>query len=93
MKNDLCPNAIRSPLLYAGEGDSIARLGRLQSEFAKILAVPRIFVRHQGTEHFISARHDDTLNHSSLDARAGESRYTWKNRGDDVLYGYLKVDG
>jgi hypothetical protein len=93
MKSVIYPDAIRSPLHHVGQGDSFTKLERLQSEFAAILAVPRVFVRHQGTEHFVTGRHDDTLNHASLDSRSGESRYIWKDRGDGVLYGYLKVNG
>ena len=83
------PDAVRSPLSYAGPGTSFARLSRLQSEFAQVLRVDRIFVRHQGTEHFISGRHEDTLNVLGPGAHAGKSLYAWEDRGDGVFYGYL----
>jgi hypothetical protein len=93
MMNDHPPDAVRTPLRHAGDGDSLTRLARLQSEFSKVLGVSKVYVRHQGTEHFISGRPDDTLNHLSHGARSGEPRYDWEDRGDGVLYGYLKSDG
>jgi hypothetical protein len=90
MKSERTPDAIRSPLPYAGAGDSFTKLAKLQSEFSLELRVPRVFVRHQGTTHFISGKSDDTLNFPSHGRRSGESRYTWEDRGDGVLYGYLK---
>jgi hypothetical protein len=83
-------DAVRSPIGYAGPGPSSARLGRLGSEFAGLLGTDRVFVRHQGGEHFISARPDDTLMFPSTDPRSGESRYRWEDRGDGVSYGYLR---
>ncbi|GAC1463657.1 MAG: hypothetical protein NVSMB9_01360 [Isosphaeraceae bacterium] len=73
-------------------GDSQARLTNLQTEFTQILQVPRVFVRHQGTEHFISGSSEDTLNFHSHDTRAGTARYVWEERGDGVQYGFLKSD-
>jgi hypothetical protein len=93
MKSETKPDAVRSPLRYAGEGDSVTRLARLQSEFAEVLGVPRVFVRHQGTEHYITGRATDTMSHSCFNARSGESRYVWMDRGDGVLYGYLSSNG
>ena len=87
------PDAIRSPLSYAGSGDSATRLAKLQSEFAEVLAVSRVYVRHQGTDHYISGHPADTLKHSCFDTHAGEARYAWVDRGDGVLYGYLSTDG
>ena len=84
------PDAIRSPLGNAGSGDSYTRLLKLQNEFAPILNVSRVFVRHQGHEHFITGQLDDTLNHPSHGSYSGGSRYQWEDRGDGVLYGYLK---
>ncbi|MGE3822045.1 MAG: hypothetical protein AB7I30_21740 [Isosphaeraceae bacterium] len=81
------PDAVRAPLRYAGEGDALARLSKLQEEFSKILGVPRVFVRHQGQEHFLSGRPDDTLGHDQWHPRPGSPRYTWEDRGDGVLYG------
>jgi hypothetical protein len=92
MATDRPPDAARTPLRYAGEGDSFTRLARLQSEFSGVLGVPKVFVRHQGTEHFISGRPDDTLKHPSCEARSGEARYRWEDRGDGVLLGYLEPD-
>jgi hypothetical protein len=84
------PDAVRSPLRFAGAGGSHARLARLQFEFSAVLGVPRVFVRNQGTEHFISGSPSDTINHPSHDARSGASRYVWEDRGDGVLYGYIE---
>jgi hypothetical protein len=63
------PNAVRSPLVYAGPGDSFNRLSKLQLEISQILVIPRAYVRHQGTEHFSSGDPTDTLNYPSLAAR------------------------
>jgi hypothetical protein len=83
------PDAARSPLWYAGGGDASRKLANLQAEFARVLGVARVFVRHQGTEHFISRRPDDTLNRVGSGAGSGSPRYAWEDRGDGVLYGYL----
>ena len=83
-------DAVRSPIRHAGPGDAIARLSKLQAEFAEVLGVSRVFVRNQGIEHFITAQSDDTLDHARDDPRSGEARYDWLDRGDGVLYGYLK---
>lgn len=87
---DRPPDAVRSPLKFAGAGDALSRLLRLQEEFAPVLGAPRVFVRHQGSEHFISGNPGDTLYHLSQGPRAGEPRYEWSDRGDGVLYGYLR---
>lgn len=86
------PHAVRSPLSYAGAGDSYARLSKLQAEFAPVLGVSRVYVRHQGTEHFVTGDPDDTLNYRSHGTRSGVSRYEWEDRGDGIHYGYLKPD-
>lgn len=85
-------DAIRSPIGLAGPGTSAARLDRLGAEFAGLLGADRVFVRHQGGEHFITARPDDTLLFPGSGPRSGESRYRWEDRGDGVSYGYLKPD-
>ncbi len=92
MTNAPTPDAVRSRPPFAGTGDSHARLAKLQAEFSPVLNVPRVYVRHQGTEHFISGSPVDTLNFDSRDSRCGTPRYSWSDRGDDVLYGYLKPD-
>ena len=92
MNTERTPDAVRSPLPYAGAGDSHAKLSRLQTEFSRVLDVPAVFVRHQGSEHFISGDPADTLNFTARGSRAGEPRYEWEDRGDGVLYGYLKRD-
>ena len=84
-------DAVRSPIGRAGAGPSSARLARLGAEFAGLLGADRVFVRHQGGEHFITACPDDTLLFSRTDPRSGESRYRWEDRGDGVSYGYLKA--
>ena len=86
------PDAVRSPLPFAGAGDSHTRLAKLQAEFSPILNVSNVYVRHQGAEHFISGNAGDSLNFSSHDSRSGLPRYDWEDRGDHVLYGYLKPD-
>jgi hypothetical protein len=92
MTPERTPDAVRSPLSYAGAGDSLGKLLRLYGEFARVLNVPRVYVRLQGSDHFISGRHDDSLNFPSHDARSGTSRYVWRDRGDGVLYGFLRSD-
>lgn len=92
MTTERTPDAVRSPLPFAGAGGSHARLAKLQAEFSPVLKVPQTYVRHQGTEHFITGRPGDTLNFPSHDARSGLPRYDWVDRGDRVLYGYLKPD-
>lgn len=82
-------DAVRSPIGYAGAGPSSARLARLGAEFAGPLGAGRVFVRHQGGEHFITPRADDTLLFPSGGPRSGEPRYRWEDRGDGVSYGYL----
>ena len=82
-------DAIRAPIGHAGAGSSAERLARLVGEFAPLLGGGRIFVRHQGAEHFVTARPDDTLHHPRDDARSGTPRYHWEDRGDGVLYGTL----
>ena len=83
------PDAVRSPLLFAGGGGASARLAKLQTEFSPVLKAPQVFVRHQGVEHFITGSPADTLNFTSRDARSGVPRYQWEDRGDGVYYGYL----
>ncbi len=92
MSADTTIDAVRSPIGYAGAGRSSARLLRLGSEFAALLGSERIFVRHQGGEHFITARPDDTLMFPRTSPRSGESRYRWEDRGDGVSYGYLEPE-
>jgi hypothetical protein len=87
---DTRPHAVRSPLTFAGSGDSAARLWKLQGEFAEVLKTAQVYVRHQGKEHFITDDPTDTLNYPTDSPRANEPRYVWKDRGDGVLYGYLK---
>ncbi len=89
---DLIPDAVLTPLSYAGSGDSATRLGKLQAEFSKILQAPRIFVRNQGTLHFVTARPTDTLLFPKSEPRSGRPRYTWTDRGDGVSYGRLLPD-
>jgi hypothetical protein len=83
-------DAVRSLIGRAGAGPSSARLARLGAEFAALLGADRVFVRHQGGEHFITARADDTLMFPRTDPRSGRSRYRWEDRGDGVSYGYLE---
>jgi hypothetical protein len=92
MTHQPTPQAVRSPLSHAGAGSAPDRLARLMNEFSRVLGVTRVFVRHQGSEHFISWSPDDTLHYPSRHARSGSPRYDWSDRGDGVLYGYLKPD-
>ena len=85
----LGPDAILAPVGYAGPGDASTRLGRLQAEFAPLLQTRRVFVRHQGTTHFMSASPDDTLLFPQAGPRSGQPRYEWTNRGDGVSLGRL----
>ncbi len=84
------PDAIRVPLSFAGAGDSFSRLTKLQGGFAGILGVDRVYVRHQGYEHFITGDPADTLNFPGGSSRSGESRYDWEERGDGIFYGVLR---
>ena len=90
--NVITPDAVRTPLCYAGEGGSFAKLIKLNMEFSQVLGVSRVFVRNQGTEYFISHGPEETLNYSSDSSRSGESRYVWEDRGDGVRYGQLKPE-
>jgi hypothetical protein len=85
-------DAIRAPIGYAGPGPSAARLERLATEFGRVLGTDRVFVRHQGGEHFVSSHADDTLQFPRDSPRSGEPRYRWEDRGDGVSYGYLRPD-
>jgi hypothetical protein len=89
---DSIPDAVLSPLGHAGSGDAATRLGKLQAEFAKVLQVPRVFVRNQGTLHFLSGSPDDTLLFPQSDPRSGRPRYHWTDRGDGVSYGRFLAD-
>ena len=81
------PDAVLVPLGHAGPGDAASRLARLQVEFAEVLRVARVFVRHQGHAHFITGSPADTLLHPQAHKRSGRPRYEWSDRGDGVSYG------
>ena len=83
------PDAIRSPLSFAGSGDSLTKLKKLQDEYAILLGTERIFVRNQGIEHFVTSSSIDTLYFPSQGTNSGKPRYDWMNRGDGVLYGFV----
>ena len=89
---DSIPDAVMVPLSYSGPGDAATRLARLHVEFSTILQVPRVYVRHQGTKHFLSGSPADTLLFPQTDPRSGQPRYAWSDRGDGVSYGGLQVD-
>jgi hypothetical protein len=89
---DSIPDAVLAPLSYAGSGDAASRLAKLQAEFSVVLRVPRVYVRHQGTSHFISGSPADTLLYPQTDARGGQSRYDWIDRGDGVSLGHFHAD-
>jgi hypothetical protein len=90
--SDLIPDAVFAPLSYAGSGDAASRLAKLQAEFSVLLQVPRVYVRHQGTSHFLSGSPTDTLLFTQSDGRSGRSRYAWADRGDGVSYGRFIAD-
>ena len=89
---DPSPDAVLVPLCYSGNGDAASRLSRLQAEFSPILKTPLIFVRHQGTRHFLTGNPDDTILFPHSDPRSGQPRYTWSDRGDGVAYGRCQSD-
>jgi len=89
---DSVPDAVLAPIDFAGPGDASARLSRLQAEFAALLGVPRVYVRHQGDTHFLSGSPCDTLLFPQSDPRCGQPRYEWSDRGDGVSYGRFKAD-
>lgn len=68
---DFIPDAVLAPLSYAGSGDAATRLARLHAEFSALLRVPRVYVRHQGTTHFITGSPTDTILFPQADARSG----------------------
>jgi hypothetical protein len=86
-------DAVRAPTRYAGQGAAAARLERLISEFSVVLGTAQVFVRQQGSEHFITADPGDTLQFPRSGPRSGESRYRWEDRGDGIFYGRLAADG
>lgn len=88
------PDAVRTPILYAGSADAYSKLAKLQTEFAPILGVNKVYVRHNVVEHFISGDPHDMLYFPANSNRRGEERYTWTERteGDGVLYGRLKPE-
>src|SRR4051812_4426184 len=80
-------DAVMAPLSFAGPGDAASRLAMLQGEFAAILGVPRVFVRHQGDRHFLTGDPCETLFFPQGDPRCGLPRYAWTDRGDGVSLG------
>ena len=91
MTTDRTPDAVRSPLSFAGAGTPHAKLANLRRKFSDVLNTERIFVRLQGAEHFITGDPADSLNFGGVDPRSGLPRYRWEDRGDRVLYGYLEA--
>ncbi|WZO98177.1 hypothetical protein EP7_005233 [Isosphaeraceae bacterium EP7] len=84
--------AVMVPVGYPGQGSSRERLSRLDREFAPLLGVRAMFIRQQGTGHFLSPQGGDTLLHPTHSPLAGQPRYDWLDRGDGVLYGTIKPD-
>ncbi len=89
---EMTPDAVLAPLGHAGSGEAATRLARLHAEFATILQVPRVYVRHQGSSHFLSGSPADTLFFPQSDPRCGRPRYRWTDRGDGVSYGRFYAD-
>ena len=87
---DSIPDAVLAPLSYSGIGDAASRLAKLQAEFSAVLQVPRVYVRHQGTSHFITGSPADSLLFPQSHARSGQPRYAWSDRGDGVSLGRLE---
>jgi hypothetical protein len=85
------PDAVLCPLSYAGPGDAASKLANLQTEFAALLQVPNVYVRHQGTSHFVSGSPTDTLLFPQSHERSGLPRYVWNDRGDGVSYGRFQA--
>lgn len=80
-------DAVLVPLSYAGAGDAATRLRRLQAEFAPLLGAGRVFVRHQGDAHFLSADPSDSLLVVGTEHPGGQARYDWTARDDGVSLG------
>ena len=89
---DFIPDAVMVPLSYSGPGDAATRLARLQAEFSAVFRAPRVYVRHQGHAHFLSASPADTLLFPQSDERSGRPRYDWSDRGDGVSHGRYQPD-
>ena len=89
---DSIPDAVMVPLSYAGPGDAATRLAKLHAEFSHLLRTPRVYVRHQGTSHFLSGSPADTLLFPQSDGRSGRPRYEWNDRGDGVSYGRIQAN-
>ena len=89
---DSIPDAVMVPLGYSGSGDAATRLSKLHVEFSAILQVPRVYVRHQGTTHFLSGSPTDTLLFPQSDPRSGRPHYVWSDRGDGVSYGRFQAN-
>jgi hypothetical protein len=85
---DRRPDAVRAPARFSGGGDAHARLKSLHDAFAPLLGVPRLFVRLQGAEHFITGDPGDTLKNGAFHDQPDAPRYRWIDRGDGVLYGW-----
>lgn len=86
------PDAIRTPLTFAGSGSSHEKLSHLHSKFSEILGVEKLYVRHQGTEHFITGDPLDSMLHRSDSPNAGRERYDWKPVANSVYFGYRTND-
>ena len=83
-------DAICSPAHYAGPGVTRDKLAKIANEFASILGSDKLFVRLQGSEHFITRNCDDTLLYPRSHLLSGQTRYLWHDRGDGVFYGTEK---
>jgi hypothetical protein len=83
------PDAIRCSHLATGIGDAQSRLKTLHARFSELLGNTKIYVRHQGTEHFLSADPNDSLLHPSFSPKSGLAKYRWEDREDGVAYGFL----
>jgi hypothetical protein len=89
---DFIPDAVMVPLGHAGSGDAATRLTRLHVEFSAILQVPCVYVRHQGTAHFLTGSPADTLLFPQTDPRSGRPRYEWTDQGNGISYGRSRAN-
>jgi hypothetical protein len=79
------PDAIRAPRTAGG----FAALPQLQSAYAAVLGVPRVYVWNQGSEHFITGKPGEQLYFPATHPASGQSRYRWEDQGGGVFFGFL----
>lgn len=80
------PDAIRVP---RDPGGGFDRLGELDSVYREILGTPAIYVRDQGSVHFITGNPEDLLYFPKTSPAAGLPRYRWEDQGEGIAFGFL----